>query len=120
MEMNFEGMNKTAIRNKVREDLTKEFLEFLIEKHGEFLEDGASKRVGQTGSNEVGVVVGKAPDNDGFVKDVVALVKVSVPAWWYSVGEAGRQTNAYDFEEAVANWDYTVEQKKIKAEKKKK
>lgn len=120
MEMNFAEMNKTAIRNKVRETLTADFIEFLKEKYGEFLEDGVTPRVRQTAANEVGVIVGQAEDNDGFMADVVATVKTSVPAWWNSVGEKGRATNAYDFNEVAGEWEFKAEQKRIKAEKKRK
>ena len=121
MEMNFEKMNKTAIREKVREALTADFIEFLKEKYGEFVDnDPNSPRVRQTASNEVGIIVGKALDNEGYTKDVVALVKTSVPSWWDSVGPKGKVTNAYDFDEAADEWKFKVEQDEIKKAKKKK
>ena len=116
MEMNFEGMNKTAIRNKVRAQLTADFVEFLKEKYGEFVDEGVP-RVRQTASNEVGVIVGVAPDNDGFPQDVVALVKTSGPSWWESVGQKGKVTTAYDFNEAADNWAFEVERKAKKKAK---
>lgn len=63
----------SAIKDKVRETLLADFLEFLNTKY---------ERARRLSGTELGVIVGQAPDEDNFMSDIVAAIKVSVKPWY--------------------------------------
>lgn len=95
-----ECKNTTAMRNKVRIDMTALFMDFLKEKFED--EEGD---VLQVGTNEIAVCVAVAEDPDGFPCDVCCVVKAEVKPHLDSQGEK-RAVTAYDrFSEAEAYED---------------
>lgn len=102
--------NTTAIRNKIRTDMTELLMNFLISTFEDEPED-----VVQVGTNEIAVCVAVAKDEDGFEHDVCCVVKPEVKPHLDSIGEK-RTVTAYDrFAEAEAY----EEELKAKAMKKK-
>lgn len=100
--------NITAIKEKLRVDLTKEFKDFLIERYGE-------DNVSQIGINEIAAAVGEVSDEDGFIQEVCAVVKIIAKPWTDSKGDK-RHTEAFD--RFQAEEDYRIEQKAKAAKKK--
>lgn len=106
-----ECKNTTAMRNKIRVDMTDVLKEFLEEKFEDTEGD-----VLQVGTNEIAVCVAIAEDADGFPCDVNMVVRAETKPHLNSVGAKGREVKAYDrFEEAEAYED----ELKAKAAKKK-
>lgn len=92
--------NTTAMRNKIRSDMTSLLFEFLKSKFED--EEGD---VLQVGTNEIAVCVAVAEDPDGFPCDVCCVVKAEVKPHLDSQGEK-RTVTAYDrFSEAEAYKD---------------
>lgn len=100
--------NITAIKEKLRIDLTKEFKDFLIERYGE-------DNVSQIGVNEIAAAVGEVSDEDGFTQEVCAVVKVIAKPWTDSKGDK-RKTEAFD--RFQAEEDYLMEIKAKAAKRK--
>ena len=106
-----ECKNTTAIRNKIRVDMTAMLMEFLKEK----FEDSDGDIV-QVGTNEIAVCAAIAEDEDGFPHDICVIVKPEVKPHLDSVGAKGREVFAYDRFDAAESYQ---EELKYKAAKKK-
>ena len=83
--------NTTAMRNKIRTDMTNLLFEFLKSK----CED-EEKDVVQVGTNEIAVCVALADDPDGFPCEVNMIIKAETKPHLDSVGAKGREVKAYD------------------------
>ena len=103
--------NTTAMRNKIRTDMTNLLFEFLKSKF-----EDEEKDVVQVGTNEIAVCVAIAEDEDGFPHDVCVIVKPEVKPHLDSVGAKGREVFAYDRFDAADSYQ---EELKYKAAKKK-
>lgn len=100
--------NITAIKEKLRTDLTEEFKEFLIERYGK-------ENVSQIGVNKIATAVGEVKDDDGFLQEVCAVVSISAKPWTNSKGSR-RHTEAFD--RFQAEEDYQLELKAKMAKRK--
>lgn len=83
--------NTTAMRNKIRSDMTSLLFEFLKSKFED--EEGD---VLQVGTNEIAVCVALADDPDGFPCEVNMIVKAETKPHLDSIGAKGREVKAYD------------------------
>lgn len=98
--------NITAIKEKLRNDLTKEFKDFLIERYSE-------DNVSQIGINEIAAAVGEVSDEDGFTQEVCAVVKVIAKPWTDSKGDR-RKTEAFDRFQAEEDYKMEIKAKAAK------
>ena len=91
-----------VIKEKARQALIEDIIAYLSEKY-----DGCRK----TASNEIGVIVGEAKDEDGFSSDVVVSVKVSTRPW-YNKEDCKRPVQKYDLDEEADAYESEVAAKK--------
>jgi hypothetical protein len=105
--------NTTAIRDKIRKDMTALLIEFLKEKFEDEPED-----VVQVGTNEIAVCVAIAEDADGFPHDVCVVVKPEVKPHLDSIGEK-REVFAYDRFAAAEEYEMELKAKAAKRKGKK-
>lgn len=77
----------SVIKEKARQLILEDIFQYLSEKY---------ETVKMTASNEFGVVVGSAPDADGFAHDVVVTIKCSTRYWYEKDGK--RPIHAYDLD----------------------
>jgi len=92
----------SVIKEKARQVLTDAFMEFLKER---------TEMAKLVGSNEIGVVVGQAKDQDGFASDVVVVVKATVKPW-YDKTDLARPVHRYDLEDEAEAYEAEVKAKK--------
>lgn len=84
---------KAASRNMLREDL----INFLKTQY---------ETVVPIGNTEIGVVTGTAPDDDGWLQDVVNVIKVSTKAWYSRSGEdIKREVKKFDLDAAAGGYE---------------
>lgn len=102
----------SVIKEKARQVLVEDFIEYLNEKYD---------RARLLASNEIGVIVGQAKDEDGFASDVVVTIKVSTKAW-YNKGDCARPVKKFDLDDGTDGTDgadaYEMAVKAKKAPKK--
>lgn len=85
----------SVIKEKARQALIDDFLEYLNAKYD---------RARLLASNEIGVVVGCACDENGFSSDIVVTVKVSTKAW-YDKEDCKRPVKKFDLDEGTDGTD---------------
>lgn len=98
--------NISSIKNKIRIDLTKEIMDFLIEHYG-------VDNVSQIGTNEIAAAVGEAKDENGFLQETCAVVKVIAKPFYCSQGEK-RETELFDRYQAAEDYQFKLKQKTVK------
>ena len=81
----------SAIKDTAREALINDLMAYLQER----CEDA-----GLLASNRMGVVIGCASDEDGFSKDIVAEIKVSIKPW-YNKLDCKRPVRSFDLHEGT-------------------
>ena len=87
--LDFMGEEKVSvIKDKARKDLIEDLLVFLNERYD---------RARQISGNEIGVVIGQAPDEDKFASDLVGVVKVSIKPW-YNKSDLKRPVRKFDLD----------------------
>lgn len=102
----------SVIKNKARQALVDDFMQYLAERY-----DASAKLA----SNEIGVVVGQAKDEDGFASDIVCTITVTAKNWYNKEGCA-RPVKKFDLYDGTDGTDgalaYEADQKAKKAPKK--
>ena len=102
----------SVVKEKARQALIEDFVEYLNEKY-----DKARKLA----SNEIGVVVGQAKDEDGFASDIVVVIKATTKAW-YNKTDCKRPVKKFDLDNGTDGTDgadaYEAEVEAKKAPKK--
>lgn len=107
-----ECKNITAMKQKLRVDMTALFMEFLKEKFEEVEGD-----VLQIGTNKIAVACGVAPDEDGFPVDVCCVVTPEVKAW--TQGKGTRGAKPFDRFQEHEDWVMECQWKEAKRKTKK-
>ena len=96
----------TAIKEKLRKDLTNEFMSYLISQYGE-------NNVSQIAPNKIAAAVGETKDDDGFLQEVCAVISISAKSWEDSKGDK-RKTLAFDRFQAAEDYQNELKTKKMK------
>lgn len=92
----------SVIKEKARQALIEDIISYL---------EGRYDSCRKTASNEIGVVVGAAKDEDGFSSDVVVSVKVSTRNW-YNKEDCKRPVQKYDLDEEADAYEFETAAKK--------
>lgn len=102
----------SAVKEKARQAVFNDLISYFKDRY----EDS-----GRLASNEIGVVVGCARDENGFSSDVVVTVKISTKAW-YDKTDCKRPVKRFSLYEGTDGTDgveaYEAEMKVKKAPKK--
>lgn len=85
----------SAVKEKARQSLVEDIVEYLNQRYD---------RARKLASNEIGVIVGQAKDEDGFASDVVVTVKVTTKAW-YNKTDCKRPVKKFDLDDGTDGTD---------------
>lgn len=96
--IDFSGKKISEIKAEARQLVRDEMLEFLKTKH---------ERVEPIGNTEIGIVVGTAPDDDGWTQDVVVVAKITAKPWYGrdKSSEKSREVKRFDLDAASGGYE---------------
>ena len=106
MTYEFHDFSNVDSVNQLKKDargiLREEIMEFLRTRYEDVM---------RVGENEFGVVVGSAPDEDGFASDVVVCVKCITKPWYTNENCRSRPVIKYDLAEEAELYEFEVKAK---------
>lgn len=93
----------SVIKEKARQVIIDDIMNYLSERY---------ENCRRTASNELGVVVGVAKDEDGFSSDVITTIKVSTRPWYNKEDCVARPVHKYELDEEADAYEMELAAKK--------